>query len=54
MIEDLLEIGSWELMPWLGLGVLNAPVDARCKDSYSSCSSFGRRGGAGSVVNEDE
>ena len=30
-----------------GCGVLKAPVDARCKFSYSSWSALGRRGGAG-------
>lgn len=35
----------------MGLGVLNAPVEARCKRSNSSCSFGGRRGGAGPVAN---
>ena len=33
-----------------GLGVLNAPVEARCRRSNSSCSFGGRRGGAGPVA----
>ena len=35
----------------MGLGVLNAPVEARCRRSNSSCSFGGRRGGAGPVAN---
>jgi hypothetical protein len=35
----------------IGLGVLNAPVEARCRRSNSSCSFGGRRGGAGLVAN---
>lgn len=31
-------------------GVLNAPVDARCRRSNSSCSLGGRRGGEGLVA----
>jgi hypothetical protein len=31
-------------------GVLNAPVEALCRRSYSSCSLGGRRGGAGPVA----
>ena len=31
-------------------GVLNAPVDAFCRRSNSSCSFGGRRGGAGPVA----
>jgi hypothetical protein len=33
-----------------GLGVLNAPVEARCRRSNSSCSVGGSRGGAGLVA----
>lgn len=35
----------------VGLGVLNAPVEAFCNLSNSSCSFGGRRGGAGPVAN---
>jgi hypothetical protein len=35
----------------IGLGVLNAPVEDRCRRSNSSCSFGGRRGGAGPVAN---
>lgn len=35
----------------IGFGVLNAPVEARCRRSNSSCSFGGRRGGAGPVEN---
>jgi hypothetical protein len=34
-----------------GLGVLNAPVEAFCNRSNSSCSLGGSRGGAGPVAN---
>ena len=34
----------------MDLGVLNAPVEARCRRSNSSCSFGGRRGGAGPVA----
>jgi hypothetical protein len=34
------------------LGVLKAPVLCFCSFSKISCSSFGRRGGAGLVLNE--
>lgn len=34
----------------LGRGVLNAPVEARCRRSNSSCSFGGRRGGEGPVA----
>ena len=34
-----------------GIGVLNAPVDAFCNRSNSSCSLGGRRSGAGPVAN---
>jgi hypothetical protein len=34
-----------------GRGVLNAPVELRCRRSNSSCSLGGRRGGAGPVAN---
>lgn len=40
-----------ELGVTMGLGVLNAPVEARCRRSNSSCSFGGRRGGAGPVAN---
>jgi hypothetical protein len=33
-----------------GLGVLNAPVEDRCRRSNSSCSLGGSRGGAGPVA----
>jgi hypothetical protein len=33
-----------------GFGALNAPVDAFCRRSNSSCSLGGRRGGAGPVA----
>lgn len=31
--------------------MLNAPVDSFCSCSKTSCSSFGRRGGAGAFLN---
>lgn len=43
--EELL--GDWFIC---GRGVLNAPVEARCKRSNSSCSFGGRRGGEGPVA----
>jgi len=36
---------------WLTLGVLKAPVDCRWSRSKISCSSLGRRGGAGALAN---
>ena len=38
-------------MTTVGFGVLNAPVEERWSCSYRSCSSLGRRGGAGPVAN---
>ena len=34
--------------------MLNAPVERRCRSSYSRCSSAGRRGGAGEGAHEEE
>ena len=38
---------------WGLRGVEKAPVDCRCRASKMSCSSFGRRGGAGPVLNSE-
>ena len=46
---DVAELaGDW--LTW-GRGVLNAPVEVRCRRSNSSCSFGGRRGGEGPVAN---
>jgi len=48
------DAGVWGVGAGFGvgvdLGVLNAPVDARCRRSNSSCSLGGSRGGEGPVA----
>jgi hypothetical protein len=43
----------WLASSEVGRGVLNAPVEACCSFSNISCSSFGRRGGAGPGVQDE-
>jgi hypothetical protein len=57
--SEVLESGDWFIRGGCLIaeagesrGVENAPVDWRWRDSKSSCSSFGRRGGEGPLPKE--